>query len=169
MRTKGPPSRLLRLKIWRRPAVAGFIDILHRLQSELASWPPEDIDRPLAASVDGNGCPSVLSEFRRGVPILERVGAGRLDREQARALLRPLVSLVHRAHACGLAHGAIVPGNVIVEIESGRARLLDFGITPLLTSRQDHPTLAAADLDGFATLERRLRDLPIDPGPTGRL
>jgi hypothetical protein len=105
-------------------------------------------------------CPSVLTEFRQGVPILERVRSGRLDREAAVALLTPLGALTRSAHARGLVHGSIVAGNVIVDVESGRARLLDFGLTPLMASTENYPALAAADLAGFEALARTLRALP---------
>lgn len=168
VKSEGQPTRLLRLKIWRGPAAAGFLARFHRLQTELDSWGVEDVARPIAASLDAAGCPSVLTEFRQGVPILDRVRSGRLHREDAIALLAPLVALAGTAHARGLVHGSIVAGNVIVDVESGRARLLDFGLTPLIASAQDRPALASADLAGFEALARTLRTLPNLTAPARR-
>ena len=157
VKSEGPSSRLLRLKVWHRPAAAGFLSRFHHLQADLDSWAVDDVARPISASLNATGCPSVLTEFRQGVPILERVRSGRLDREAAVALLTPLGALTRSAHARGLVHGSIVAGNVIVDVESGRARLLDFGLTPLMASTENYPALAAADLAGFEALAHALR------------
>ena len=166
---EGPPHRLLRLKTWRRPAAAGFIERFHRLQALLESWTVEGIARPIAASVDAIGRPSVLTEFKQGVPILDRVRSGRLDREEAIARLTPLITLIESGHARGLFHGSIVPGNLIVGSDSPRARLLDFGLAPLMAAAVDDVALASADLAGFAALARTLRELPAPSAPPGRL
>ena len=50
VKSDGSPSRLLRLKIWRRPAQPGFLARFHHLQHQLDAWGAEGIDRPLAAS-----------------------------------------------------------------------------------------------------------------------
>jgi len=159
VKSEGPPARLLRLKVWHRPAAAGFLGRFHHLQAGLGAW-AADIARPIAARLDTAGCPSVLTDFTQGVPILDRVGSGRLDREEAVALLTPLVALTKEAHTRGLAHGSIVAGNVIVDVETGRAGLLDFGLTPLMASADERPQLASADLAGFEALARTLRTFP---------
>ena len=169
VKTEGPAPRLLRLKTWRRPAVAGFLARFRRLQAQLDAWAPEDLDRPLAASIDAAGCPSVLTVFSQGVPILDRVRSGRLEREQAVARLTRLIALIVSAHARGLVHGSIGPGNVIVGPDSARARLLDFGHATLMTPSEDDAALAVGDLAGFAALARTLRELPMNPAPARRL
>jgi len=169
VKTEGPVPRLLRLKTWRRPAVAGFLARFHHVQAQLDSWACADIERPLAASIDAAGCPSVLTVFRQGVPILDRVRSGRLDREEAVARLTPLIALIESAHARGLVHGSIVPGNVIVGADSAPARLLDFGHTILMAPSENDAAVALADLAGFAELARTLRELPMNPPPARRL
>ena len=165
VKSEGQPSRLLRLKTWRRPAAAGFLDRFHRLQTKLDSWGVEDVARPIAASLDATGCASVLTEFRQGVPILDRVRSGRLEREEAVARLTPLIAMIVSAHARGLVHGSIVPGNVIVDAASASARLLDFGHATLMAPSENGAALAVADLAGFALVARTLRELPINPVP----
>jgi hypothetical protein len=58
---------------------------------------------------------------------------------------------------------------VIVEVESGRARLLDFGLTPLMASAEDRQALARADLAGFEALARMLRSFPDLPDSARQL
>jgi len=166
VKSEGPPARLLRLKIWRRQAGSGFLVRFDRLQRALDAWAAQDVDRPLAARLDATGCPSVLTEFSRGVPILDRVRSGRLDPHEAVDRLAPLIALTERAHGHGLAHGSIVPGNVIVDTNSGRARLLDFGLTPLMSAAEDRVALAAADLAGFAALAHLLQTVRIQSDST---
>ena len=157
VKAEGPALQLLRLKTWFRPAPAGFLSRFHELQMRLEEWASESIALPLAASVDGSGRPSVLSEFRQGVPILDGVGPGRLD-PRAIACLTRLRTLLNSAHARGLIHGSVVPGNVIVQPDSASAYLLDFGVAPLFASPDEGVNYASADLVGFAALSRMVRD-----------
>jgi serine/threonine protein kinase len=172
VRTEGRDPRLLRLKVWHTPAPAGFLERFQNLQARLAAWPQDAILSPLAASVDAAGCPLVVTEFRQGIPILDRVRSGRLDTDAALASLRILVALTMAAHVRGLAHGSVVAGNVLVQPASGAPYLLDFGFAPLFggsdsvgRSDSDIP-FAAADVAGFASLARTLRELPASPGAT---
>ena len=132
VKAEGPPLRLLRLKTWSQagasrvplaissPAGAAAKSGLRK--ASCLCWRPAWTPR---------GCPSVLSEFRQGVPLLDRVRSGRLDPEEAIACLTRLRELATSAHARGLVHGSIVPGNVIVQPDSASAYLLDFGLAPL--------------------------------------
>ena len=164
-----PDLRFLRLKTWRRPAAPGFLARFQQLREQLEGWDCDAIVRPLAASLDAIGRPSVLSGFRQGVPIVDRVKSGRLDPEDACARLTPLVELTHRAHARGLVHGSIVPGNVIIPPDSAAACLLDFGLAPLFAVPGSEAAFASGDLAGFDALARTLRELPASSAPLRRL
>jgi serine/threonine protein kinase len=164
-----PDLRFLRLKTWHRPAAPGFLARFQQLQEQLEGWDCEAIVPPLAASIDATGCPSVLSGFRQGVPILDRVKSGRLDPDDACARLTPLIELTHRAHARGLVHGSIVPGNVIIQPGSASACLLDFGLAPLFAVPGGDVAFRSADLAGFAALARTLGELPARSAPLRRL
>ena len=164
-----PDLQFLRLKTWRRPAAPGFLARFQQLQEQLEGWDCEAIVPPLAATIDATGCPSVLSGFRQGVPILDRVKSGRLDPEDACARLTPLIELTHRAHARGLVHGSIVSGNVIIQPGSASACLLDFGLAPLFAVPGGDMAFRSADLAGFAMLARSLRELPARSVPLRRL
>ena len=165
-----PDLGFMRLKTWRMPAAPGFLARFQQLKEQLEGWDCEAIVPPLAASIDATGCPSVLSGFRQGVPILDRVKSGRLNPADACARLNPLIEVTHRAHARGLVHGSIVPGNVIIQQSSASACLLDFGLAPLfaIPIPGSEMAFASADLAGFAALTRTLRELP-GPGPVPRL
>jgi hypothetical protein len=164
-----PDLQFLRLKTWRRPAAPGFLARFQQLQEQLEGWDCEAIVPPLAASIDATGCPSVLSGFRQGVPIVDRVKSGRLDPEDACARLTPLIELTHRAHARGLIHGSVVPGNVIIQPGSASGWLLDFGLAPLFAVPGSEAAFASGDLAGFDALARILRQLPRPPFPLSRL
>ena len=167
VKSEAPASRLLRLKTWRRPAAPGFMSRFHRLRTELDSLTMDGIDGPLAASIDAAGCPSVLSVFRQGIPILDRVRSGRLDREQAIARLGPLIAGTVIAHGRGLVHGSIVPGNVIVGQDSAPAWLLDFGHATLMSPSADQA--ASGDLAGFEALTGTLREIRTNPASSRQL
>ena len=164
-----PDLQFLRLKTWRRPAAPGFLARFQQLRKQLAGWDCDAIVPPLAASIDATGCPSVLSAFRQGVPIVDRVKSGRLDPEHACARLTPLIELTHRAHSRGLVHGSIVPGNVIIPPDSTAACLLDFGLAPLFAMPGGEAAFASGDLAGFDALARTLRELPDRSAPFRRV
>ncbi len=157
-------SRLLRLKTWRPPAPPQFLARFQEMRARLDGWADRQVDRPIAAFVDADGRASVLSEFKRGVPIMQAVGSGHLDREVALARLASLMELMRRAHERDLVHGSIGAGNVMVQTGSSSCWLLDFGLASLMTPAGDAGPLPAADIAGLADLSRRLRQAPLRPG-----
>lgn len=74
-------------------------------------------------------------EWVEGVTLDQHLaGRGALSPVDALALLRPLLDALSAAHAAGVAHRDLKPGNVMVEggVGSPRIRLLDFGIAKLM-------------------------------------
>jgi serine/threonine protein kinase len=110
---------------------------------------------PVAAYVDTSGHPSILTEFRQGLPLLESVSRGRLSVDQAAVLLGQLLDVTTAAHARGLVHGSIAGGNVFVGTD-GAPYLLDFGLA-VIVSPAPSGDWAALDLDGFARMRRAVR------------
>jgi hypothetical protein len=161
--------RLVRLKKWHTPAPPGFLEAFRDLRARLTTWAQPLIVLPLAACVDAEGCPSVVSEFRQGMPVLDRVRRGRLDRDAAVAAVTVLLELTLAAHARGLVHGSVVAGNLLAEPGAASVALLDFGMAPLLAPPGGDRPLAAADVLGFASLIKTLRELPPMPAPTAPL
>lgn len=157
VRDEGPDGRLLRLKVWRSPAPLDFLARFRELQQRLGDWRDARVSPPLAAYVDAAGCPSVLTEFRQGVPIMEAVRAGGLTPQQALATLGPLVEVICTAHTRGLVHGSLVSGNVIAHPGTGEAHLLDFGLAAVASPVIHRPAAASDDRDGLAALVRAVR------------
>ena len=158
-RGESPAGRLFRLKTWHRRAGAGFLHRFRQLQIALADWQEPGVEPPIAAWVDSAGCPWVLSDFQQGVPLVHRVQSGHLCAEAAVALLTPLIATIRSGHARGLAHAAIVAGNVIVAPGGLSAHLLDFGTRPLLYPIE-HARAVDTDLEGFVSLARAIREAP---------
>ena len=150
VRQHAPAGALLRLKTWRQAAPADFLDRFARLQQDLARASEPSLVAPLAASVDAAGRPYVLSDFRQGVPVLQAVRSGALTDDAAARLTGSVREVLTRLHAQGLAHGSIVPGNVMVQ--SGAWFLVDFGLSALLGSAPDVSQLIARDLEGLSGL-----------------
>jgi serine/threonine protein kinase len=159
VRDDSAAPRLLRLKRWRTPAPAGFIDGFVRLKAQLQEWRPPTIVLPVTAWVDATGCPSVVTDFRQGMPLLESVRSGWLDPERARSGLWQLQQILDAAHQRGLTHGSVVPGNVFSARPDGAAYLLDFGLATLLSGPSAPSDCAAADRDGLARMQAQLERL----------
>jgi serine/threonine protein kinase len=163
VRDDSAATRLLRLKRWRTPAPSGFIDGFERLKSRLQEWHPPAVLLPVAAWVDAKGCPSVVTDFRQGMPLLESVRSGRLDPERVRSGLRQLEEILDAAHQRGLTHGSVVPGNVFSARPDGAPYLLDFGLAVLLSGPRAPSDWAAADREGLARIRAQLDQLSSDP------
>lgn len=163
-----PWRRLLRLKTWRRRAPLDFARRFAALQAALERVHDEAIVMPLAAWTDAEGRPCVLTEFRQGLRLLDCVESGRLAPGDARDALRVLLDRTGAAHGRGLAHGSIVPGNVFWRPD-GSVFLLDFGLSPAITTDEPPIPWPRLDLVGFASLERSLRQLDRDAAPQGSL
>jgi hypothetical protein len=151
-----PAPALLRLKVWRRRAPAGFLEGVSTLIEDLQEHGEPAVVAPIAGWVDEAGYPAVLSRFRLGVPILSAVKSGALPSDAALVLLESLVPVLDRCHRRGLAHGSIVPGNVLVEPDARALLLVDFGLSRLAgpTAQADPVT---GDRDGLASLQQTLR------------
>ena len=123
---------------------------------------------PLAAWVDGKGRPFVLTEFRQGLPLLDCVATGRLSASGAHDALTGLAETIRAAHARGLSHGSIVPGNVLWR-PNGSIFVLDFGLAPCLALAEPPIAWPQSDLAGFASLEHSLVQLGRGPAPQSAL
>jgi serine/threonine-protein kinase len=106
-------------------------DQFRREQRLLAQLEHAFIARFLDAGVDVDGTPWIAMERVVGAP-LEQVTEG-WDAAAVVALMRRVIEAVAFAHRHLIIHRDLKPGNVLVD-ESGRPRLLDFGIAKLLSS-----------------------------------
>ena len=145
VRQETPSTGLLRLKTWHRTAPADYLVRFHDLREALIDAAESTIVAPLAVSVAADGRPSVLTEFRRGVPVLAAVASGAVSARAAAGLLGPVRDVLCRVRANGLAHGSIVSGNVMVRPDLKAAFLVDFGLSALLRPHPDPSALASED------------------------
>jgi len=155
VRQAAPSPALLRLKVWRRAAPAGFLEAVAELARILDDLAEPEVVPPLTACLDAIGRPVVLSAFRQGLPMLHAVQSGALEPAVAMILLDSLASTLGRCHAVDVAHGSVVPGNVMTSPDGAAAFLVDFGLGPPLQGTSEGS--AAGDVAGVAALASAVR------------
>lgn len=159
VRQEVPSTGLLRLKTFNRAAPADYLDRFGALRERLSRDQDAAVVVPLAASVDGVGRPSVLSEFRRGVPVLDAVRSGAVPSHIAVSLVSAVAGVLEQTHAWGLAHGSLVSGNVLVRPDTTAAFLVDFGLAALLVPELAPAVMISRDHTALATLIDAIRSL----------
>jgi tetratricopeptide (TPR) repeat protein len=88
------------------------------------------IARLLDGGVAGDGCPYIIMEYVEGIPVDRYCREQALNRRQIVELAVRICSAVEYAHAQGIVHRDIKPGNLLVTAD-GTPKLLDFGISLL--------------------------------------
>jgi serine/threonine-protein kinase len=107
-----------------------------------------------ADGVDETGAPFVVRPWLDLTPLSATVGRAVLAEQDALRMAEQLLDIVEMAHANGVLHGAIHPGNVLLTPRQS-IRLVDFATAPGLSSaRTDEDTLAPLRIDGYASPER---------------
>jgi hypothetical protein len=124
---------------------------------------------PLHAFGEVEGMPYFVMGYVRGESLAARLRRdGRLSEEEGRRVFAEIASALDHAHRQGVVHRDIKPDNVLLDDESGRALLTDFGVarpigqgetltrfgTVVGTPHYMSPEQAAgrADLDGRSDL-----------------
>ena len=80
-----------------------------------------------------SGTPYLVMSYVQGRTLADRLQAeGTMSESQARVLLAQLASALAAAHKKGIVHRDVRPANVLIEDETGRMLLSDFGIAALL-------------------------------------
>lgn len=109
----------------------------------------------------------IVMEYVRGEALssrLTRTGVTRaLPSGEVRGILEALARTLHHAHRAGVVHRDLKPENVLIDAESGRARLTDFGVA--LTRSLDPLPSEAARAFGtpqFMSPEQAVGDLDLD-------
>ena len=84
-----------------------------------------------------SGAPYFVMQFVEGPTLQHAVDARRvLSEPRVRRILRDVAAGLAAAHRRGVVHRDIKPGNVVLEAETGRALVLDFGIAAALDARR---------------------------------
>jgi eukaryotic-like serine/threonine-protein kinase len=107
--------------------------ILRRFQRErriLARLEHPSVARVLDGGSDA-GQPYLVMEYVDGRPLPEYANAQQLDLRERLRLFVQICEAVQHAHDRQIVHRDLKPGNILVD-ESGRPRLLDFGIATLV-------------------------------------
>lgn len=78
-----------------------------------------------------DGCHYFSMQYVPGDSLSDRLRAGPLDNKQSARLLEPVCRAVHAAHQVGVLHRDIKPQNIMIEAESERPRIADFGLAKL--------------------------------------
>ncbi len=95
------------------------------------------------------GTSYMVMQFVEGPTLTEAFPNGTVAPEdQARRILGEVASALAAAHARRLVHRDIKPTNVILERETGRAIVLDFGISAVLTPTQPRSSRPSGRLTG---------------------
>lgn len=87
---------------------------------------------PLHSFGEVNGLWYFVMEYVRGPSLAQRIALeGRLQPDEARRILLALAEALEHAHQRGVVHRDIKPANILLDDNSGRPRLADFGISKM--------------------------------------
>lgn len=83
-----------------------------------------------------SGAPYIAMEYVEGRSLQQRLEtSGRLAPERAFAIVKLLAQALHHAHAAGIVHRDIKPANILLREDDGTAKIADFGVARLPTSK----------------------------------
>ena len=114
-------------------------EILRRFQTErqiLANLEHSNIARLLDGGVSDDGLPFIVMEYVAGSDLLEFCEQADLSLNEKLALFRKICAAVSYAHQNLIVHRDLKPSNILVT-KDGEPKLLDFGISKLLTNEID--------------------------------
>ncbi len=106
-------------------------------RERLAALEHHGISRIIDGGETSDGRPYMVVEFVDGEPIDRYVRSARLREESIIRLLIELSAALAHAHARLVLHRDVKPSNVLVD-DTGRIRLIDFGVAALLDTDHGH-------------------------------
>ncbi len=110
-------------------------DVLARFEQErqiLASLDDPRIARLIDGGITREGRPWLAMEYVDGLAVDRYCDQHRLGVDQRLELFCQITAAVSTAHRSLVVHRDLKPANVLIETESGRVKLLDFGIAKML-------------------------------------
>jgi Tol biopolymer transport system component len=93
-------------------------------------------------SVEGQALTALVMELVEGESLAERLGAGSLRWEAARAIVLQLVDALDASHTAGIIHRDLKPANICLAAD-GTVKLIDFG----LAKTAETPSASTATMD----------------------
>lgn len=131
-------NRLVALKIIRPDRLGGMTEAsrrrtIDRFQAEAHAAARLQHDNLVTVYEVGEieGCHFFSMQFVEGGCLTDRIRDRSLDNREAAALIEPICRAVHAAHDHGILHRDIKPANILVEDETNRPRIADFGLAKL--------------------------------------
>ncbi|MGQ0801126.1 MAG: protein kinase domain-containing protein [Pseudomarimonas sp.] len=118
---------------------------LRRERQILAQLEHPNLARLLDGGIAPDGTPFLAMEYVRGLTLVDWLISQTPAIEDRLDRFLELCAVVSYAHQRLIIHRDIKPGNILVD-ETGKARLLDFGIAKLLVPDTSDPTLTVAGL-----------------------
>ncbi|HJV09740.1 MAG TPA: serine/threonine-protein kinase [Acidimicrobiales bacterium] len=148
------------------PEMAARDDIRRRFEAEACA--AASFSDPHAVAVydtgEHDGRPYIVMERLPGETLADRILAGAQDPEWVRQIAREVLGALAAAHAVGLVHRDVKPGNILITADD-HAKIADFGIAKSLESSD-----GSLDLTGTGQLLGTPAYLPperLDGSPAG--
>jgi serine/threonine-protein kinase len=104
-------------------------------------------------SGEDDGVPFLVMERLPGRTLADELTDGPLSPERARAVVREVLSALGAAHAAGIIHRDIKPGNVLLT-EDGHVKVSDFGIAKTVDDLDQTQTAELVATPGYLAPER---------------
>lgn len=126
---RSPVQRRVALKVI-KPGM-DTTKIIAQLQAErqtVAIMDHPNITRMLDAGTTESGLPYFVMELINGVPITQFCDTCSLSIRERLVLFVTLCEAVQHAHQKGIIHRDLKPGNVLVELQGGALKVIDFGV-----------------------------------------
>jgi predicted Ser/Thr protein kinase len=126
-------DREVAVKVVKPDSVSQELDDRFRREARTAARLAHPNIVPLHAFGEVGGMPYFVMGYVRGESLAARLRRdGKLPEDEARRVLAEIADALDHAHRQGVVHRDIKPDNVLLEDESGRAMLMDFGVAKAL-------------------------------------